>query len=77
MLSYLFLIMSFAVVFLTFEKAVTPEAWAMLPKVLLPAVSGYVLGMLSFRLLSDGVFRTTVTLFLIFSSFTSLLYLIL
>lgn len=77
MLSYLFLIMAFGMIFMAFQSPLSPEAWDMLPKVIVPSILGYVLGMFSFRLLSDVVFKTTVTLFLIFSSLTSLLYLIL
>jgi uncharacterized protein len=76
MLAYLFLIMAFGVLFMGFQQTLPPETWQMLPKVLLPSVGGYGLGMLSFRLLSDKVFKQIVTFFLIGSSILSLIYLI-
>jgi uncharacterized membrane protein YfcA len=77
MLSYLFLIMTFGMIFMAFQSTLSPKTWVMLPKVILPSIAGYVLGMFSFRLLPDVVFKKMVTFFLIFSSLTSLIYLIL
>lgn len=76
MLAYLFLIMAFGVFFMGFQQELPRQTWQMLPKVLLPSVAGYGLGMLSFRLLSDTVFKQIVTFFLIGSSILSLIYLI-
>jgi uncharacterized protein len=76
MLAYLFLIMLFGVVSMAFQKTLPKETWNMLPKVLIPSIAGYGLGMLSFRLLSDKVFKQIVILFLIGSSILSLIYLI-
>ncbi|TZF85628.1 sulfite exporter TauE/SafE family protein (plasmid) [Pedobacter sp. BS3] len=77
MLSYLFLIMVFGVIAMSIQGSLPAETWNTLPKVIIPSVAGYVLGMLSFRLLSHGVFKTMVTLFLIISSLSSFIYLIL
>ncbi|MGV3540667.1 MAG: sulfite exporter TauE/SafE family protein [Rufibacter sp.] len=76
MLAYLFLIMAFGVVSMGIQQKLPDETWSMLPKVVLPSVAGYGLGMLSFRLLSDSVFKKIVTFFLIGSSFLSFIYLL-
>lgn len=77
MLAYLFLIMLFGVVSMALKTDLPQETVPMLAKVVIPSVVGYAIGLFSFRLLSDFVFRTTLTVFLICSSFLSLLYLIL
>jgi uncharacterized protein len=76
MLAYLFLIMAFGVIFMGFQQKLPQETWQMLPKVIVPSVAGYGLGMLSFRFLSDSVFKQIVTFFLIGSSILSFIYLI-
>jgi uncharacterized protein len=76
MLSYLFLIMTFGVISMSLKADLSRETWDMLLKVIIPSVLGYILGMFSFRLLSDFIFTRTVTVFLICSSFASLVYLI-
>ena len=76
MLAYLFLIMTFGVLFMGFQQNLPEETWLMLPKVVLPSIVGYGLGMLTFRLLSDTVFNKLVIFFLIGSSILSLVYLI-
>ncbi|MGV3503437.1 MAG: sulfite exporter TauE/SafE family protein [Adhaeribacter sp.] len=76
MLAYLFLIMAFGVVFMGFQQQLPAQTWQMLPKIILPSAIGYGLGMLSFRLLSDAVFKKIVTFFLIASSVLSFIYLI-
>lgn len=77
MLAYLFLIMLFGAVSMSLQEVFSQATWNMMFKVLIPSVIGYVLGMLSFRLLSNLVFKITVTVFLICSSLISLIYLIL
>lgn len=77
MLAYLFLIMLFGAVSMSLQEVFSQGTWNMMFKVLIPSVIGYVLGMLSFRLLSNLVFKITVTGFLICSSLISLIYLIL
>lgn len=76
MLAYLFLIMCFGVVSMIFHVNFSNDIWIILLEVFIPSILGYVLGMLFFRLLSDAVFRSAVTLFLICSSIVSLIYLI-
>ncbi len=76
MLAYLFLIMLFGVICMALKAELPAQTWSMMSKVILPSVAGYVFGLLSFRLLSDSIFRKTVTLFLICSSLLSLIYLI-
>lgn len=76
MLAYLFLIMAFGVVSMGFQQQLPAQTWQMLPKIVLPSVIGYGLGMLSFRFLSDAVFKQIVTFFLIGSSVLSFIYLI-
>lgn len=76
MLAYLFLIMTSGVILMSFQNTLPSETWNLLPKVIIPSILGYLLGMISFRLLSNRVFKNTVTLFLIFSSLASLIYLI-
>lgn len=76
MLAYLFLIMAFGVISMSLKANLSPETTDMLLKVLAPSIVGYVLGMFSFRLLTDGIFNRTVTVFLICSSLASLIYLI-
>jgi len=76
MLSYLFLIMTFGVVTMSLQMKFTPEILQMLWKLVFPSLAGYVLGMLSFRLLPDLTFQKTVIIFLILSSISSLIYLI-
>ncbi len=76
MLAYLFLIMLFAVISMALKTELPEQTWSMMGKVFLPSVVGYVFGLFSFRLLSDSLFRKTVTVFLICSSLFSLIYLI-
>lgn len=76
MLAYLFLIMAFGSVSMGFQNDFSSDTWILFFKVMPFAIIGYILGMLSFRLLSDRVFIRTVTLFLILSSVLSLIYLI-
>lgn len=76
MLAYLFLVMVFGVISMALQEDFSPYTWNMLLKVLIPSVLGYTIGMYSFRLLSNLVFKITVTVFLIFSSLASLIYLI-
>jgi len=76
MLAYLFLIMLFGVISMALKAELPAQTWSMMGKVIIPSVAGYVFGLLSFRLLSDLIFRKTVTLFLICSSLLSLIYLI-
>jgi uncharacterized membrane protein YfcA len=77
MLSYLFLIMIFGVVSMSLHGSITSETWSTVPKIALPSIAGYSLGMITFRQLSDTIFKFTVTFFLILSSILSLVYLIL
>lgn len=77
MLSYLFLIMTFGVVTMSLQMKFTPEILQMLWKLVIPSLTGYLLGMFSFRVLPDATFQTTVIIFLILSSISSLIYLIL
>lgn len=77
MLSYLFLIMTFGVVTMSLQMKFTPEILQMLWKLVIPSVTGYLLGMFSFRVLPDATFQKTVIIFLILSSISSLIYLIL
>ena len=77
MLSYLFLIMSFGVISMTLQTDFAPGTMQLLLKLIGPSLAGYVLGMLSFRMLPNHIFQKTVTLFLILSSLLSLIYLIL
>jgi uncharacterized membrane protein YfcA len=76
MLAYLFLIMVFGVISMLMESPLSPDTGNVLLKVIIPSVVGYVLGMYSFRILSNMIFKTTVTMFLILSSLASLIYLI-
>lgn len=76
MLAYLFLIMAFGVISMSINADLSSQTKDWLVKVIGPSILGYVLGMLSFRLLSDYIFRRTVNVFLICSSFASLVYLI-
>lgn len=76
MLAYLFLIMTFGVISMTIKIELPAQTWSMMGKVIIPSVVGYAVGLLSFRLLSDLIFRRTVTAFLICSSLLSLIYLI-
>jgi uncharacterized membrane protein YfcA len=76
MLSYLFLIMTFGVVTMSLQMKFTPDILQMLWKLVIPSLAGYVLGMFSFRLLPDLTFQKTVIIFLILSSISSLIYLI-
>jgi uncharacterized protein len=76
MLSYLLLIMTFGVITMSIQADLANETADMLLKVIVPSVVGYVLGMYSFRVLTDFVFTRTVTVFLICSSLASLIYLI-
>ncbi|GAB2549810.1 sulfite exporter TauE/SafE family protein [Rufibacter soli] len=76
MLAYLFMIMAFGVVSMGFQQKLPEQTWSMLPKVILPSVAGYGLGMLSFRMLSDSAFKKIVTFFLIGSSLLSFTYLL-
>lgn len=76
MLSYLLIIMALGILSMSFQNELQPEVWKLLPKVVIPAIVGYVLGTLSFRLFSNLVFSRTVIFFLICSSILSLVYLI-
>ncbi|MEJ7693557.1 sulfite exporter TauE/SafE family protein [Daejeonella sp.] len=76
MLAYLFFIMTFGVISMSIKANLSSETTNMLVKVILPSILGYVIGMFSFRLLSDVIFKRTVNAFLICSSFASLVYLI-
>ncbi len=76
MLAYLFLIMLFGVLSMAIKTDLPPQTLSMTGKVIIPSVVGYVLGLLTFRLLSDIIFQKTVTAFLICSSLLSLIYLI-
>lgn len=76
MLAYLFLIMTFGVISMSLKANLSSDTTDMLVKVIFPSIVGYILGMFSFRLLSDFVFKRTVNAFLICSSFASLVYLI-
>ncbi|HMR19778.1 MAG TPA: sulfite exporter TauE/SafE family protein [Sphingobacterium sp.] len=77
MLAYLFLIMVFGMTAMGLQGGLPAETWDTLSTVILPSFLGYVLGMLSFRLLSHDVFKITITVFLIGSSLLSFIYLIL
>ncbi len=76
MLAYLFLLMTFGVIFMSLQANLPPYTGSLLLKVLLPSLIGYGIGLFTFRKLSNSVFKITTTIFLIFSSVTSLLYLI-
>lgn len=76
MLSYLLIIMALGILLMSFHSGLGGEAWNLLPKVVLPAVLGYAIGVLLFRLLSDVVFSRIVIFFLLSSSVLSLIYLI-
>jgi len=77
MLAYLFLIMAFGSVSMGIHNKFYRDTWWLFFKVIPSSIIGYVLGMLSFRLLSHKVFIKTVNLFLILSSLLSLIYLLL
>lgn len=76
MLSYLLIIMASGIILMSIQTKLNSDVWHLLPKVAIPSVLGYVLGMLSFRLFSDLVFSIAVIFFLIISSLLSLIYLI-
>jgi uncharacterized membrane protein YfcA len=76
MLSYLLVIMTFGILSMSLQNRLSAETWHILPKVILPSIVGYALGTLTFRWLSYSIFKKTVSLFLIGSSFLSLIYLI-
>lgn len=76
MLAYLFLIMAFGVISMSLQNSFSTKTWGTLAKVVVPSVIGYIAGLQSFKLLSDSVFKKTVTGFLICSSLASLIYLI-
>jgi uncharacterized protein len=76
MLAYLFLIMLFGVVSMVLKTNLPANTWATMRTVLLPSITGYVIGLYSFKRLPDSVFRTTITLFLVTSSLLSFIYLI-
>lgn len=77
MLAYLLLIMGFGVLSMVIKNNLPASTWWLLAKVIVPAVAGYVIGLLSFKLLANHIFQKMVTAFLICSSLASLIYLIL
>ncbi len=76
MLSYLLVVMALGILLMSFQSELNIGVLHLLPKVVVPAIMGYILGTLSFRLFSNFVFSRTVILFLICSSLLSLIYLI-
>ena len=77
MLAYLFIIMAFGVISMSLQKSFSANTWDTLLMVIAPSIIGYIAGLQTFKQLSNLVFKKTVTLFLISSSFASLIYLIL
>ncbi|MCM4155762.1 sulfite exporter TauE/SafE family protein [Gramella sp. AN32] len=73
MLAYLFVIMGMGVILMSWQQDFSNDTWSLLLKVLLPSIIGYAFGLWSFRQLSNGVFKKTVTVFLIASSLVSLI----
>lgn len=76
MLAFLLLIMGFGVLSMVIKGKLPADTWSLFAKVIVPSVVGYVIGLLSFKLLANHVFQRIVTLFLISSSLASLIYLI-
>lgn len=75
MLSYLMIIMAFGIVSMDFKLELPSGIWRTVVQIILPTLAGYTLGVITFRLLPDNVYKRIVLLFLIASSFLSLLYL--
>lgn len=72
MLAYLLVIMGMGVLLMSWQQDFPKDTWSLMLKVLLPSILGYGFGLWSFRQLSNGVFKKTVTVFLIASSLVSL-----
>ena len=75
MLAYMFLIMAVGVISMSLKKDFSASTWEMMFMVLVPSVAGYGLGLLSFKMLSNKVYKNLVTIFLVCSSLVSLIYL--